>query len=58
MATSSLKKSFVINSKNEADAFARLLADSEKNPPLPIKDVKVKTLSKSDIRKFIDAYRK
>ncbi|MBR4824314.1 MAG: hypothetical protein IKZ86_05915 [Spirochaetaceae bacterium] len=57
MATSSLKKSFVISSKKEADAFAKMLADSLKNPPPPIKEVNVKTLSKDEVRKFIDAHK-
>ena len=35
MATSSLEKSFVINTKKEADAFVKLFADSLKNPPSP-----------------------
>ena len=39
MATSSLKKSFVISSKKEADAFVKMFSDSLKNPPKPIKEV-------------------
>lgn len=55
MATSSLKKSFVINSKKEADAFVRLFADSLKNPPQPINEVCVSTISKEQMAKIIDA---
>lgn len=58
MATSSLKKSFVIDSKKEAEVFAKMLAESLKNPPQPIKEVNVRTLSKEDIRKLMDAYKK
>ncbi len=58
MATSSLKKSFVIDSKKEADAFAKMLVESEKNPPKPIKEVEYSILSKDEIRKFINAYKK
>ncbi len=58
MATSSLKKSFVISSKKEADAFVKMFADSLKNPPKPIKEVEYSVLSKNEVRKFIDAYKK
>ena len=53
MATSSLKKSFIIDSTKEADAFVQLFADSMKNPPKPIKDVNYSVLSKDEIRKIV-----
>ena len=55
MATSSLKKSFVIDSAKEADAFVQLFADSMKNPPKPIKDVNYSVLSKEEVRKIVVA---
>ncbi len=39
MATSSLKKSFVIDSKKEACAFVKLFVDSMQKPSEPIKGV-------------------
>lgn len=55
MATSSLKKSFIISSKKEADAFVKLFSDSLKNPPQPIKDVPVSTISKEQMARIINA---
>ena len=55
MATSSLKKSFVINSQKEADAFVKLFADSLKNPPQPIKEVSVSSISREQMAKIINA---
>ena len=53
MATSSLKKSFVISSKKEADAFVKMFADSLKNPPKPIKEVEYSILSKDELKKLV-----
>lgn len=53
MATSSLKKSFVISSKKEADSFVKMFADSMKNPPKPIKEVEFSIASKEEIRNLI-----
>jgi len=55
MATSSLKKSFVINTKKEADAFVKLFADSLKNPPKPIDEVEYSTISKEQMAQIINA---
>ncbi len=55
MATSSLKKSFVISSKNEADAFVKMFADSNKNPPKPIKKVGYSIVSKDELKKLVSA---
>lgn len=55
MATSSLKKSFVINTKKEADAFVKMFADSLKNPPKPIKEVEYSTISQEQMAKIINA---
>ena len=55
MATSSLKKSFIISSKKEADAFVKLFSDSLKNLPQPIKDVPVSTISKEQMARIINA---
>ena len=55
MATSSLKKSFVISSKKEAAAFVKLFANSLKNPPKPIKEVEFSTISKERMAKIINA---
>lgn len=55
MATSGLKKSFVISSKAEAAAFVKMFSDSLKNPPPPIKDVKVSTLSRAQMSRIINA---
>ncbi|MBQ9281498.1 MAG: hypothetical protein IJ207_04790 [Treponema sp.] len=55
MATSSLKKSFVINSKKEADAFVKMFADSLKNPPKPIKEVECGTISREQMTQIINA---
>lgn len=56
MATSSLKKSFVISSKKEASNFVKLFAEQEKNPPL--RDVNIKILSKDKLKELINASRK
>lgn len=58
MATSSLKKSFVISSKKEVDTFAKMFVESIKTPSNTLNDVHVKTLSKNDLRKLIDGSRK
>ena len=55
MATSSLKKSFVINSKKEADAFVKMFADSLKNPPKPIKEVECGTIPREQMTQIINA---
>jgi len=55
MATSSLKKSFVISSKKEADAFVKMFADSLKNPPKPIKEVECSTISREQMAQIINA---
>jgi hypothetical protein len=55
MATSSLKKSFIIRSKKEADAFVKLFADSLKNPPQTIKEVGVSTISREQMARIINA---
>ena len=55
MATSSLKKSFTISSKKEADAFAKMLEDSLKNPPEPLPEVKVREFSHSELSEIINA---
>ena len=58
MATSSLKKSFVISSKKEASAFVKLFTDSLKNPPQPIKKVNYSIASDAEIKKILDNYAK
>ena len=55
MATSSLKKSFVINSKKEADAFVKLFVNSMKNPPESIKKVNISSLSREQMIQIINA---
>lgn len=55
MATSSLKKSFVINTKKEADTFVKLFADSLKNPPKPIDEVEYSAISKEQMAQIINA---
>ena len=55
MATSSLRKSFVINSKKEANAFVKLFDDSMKNPPEPIREVNVSSISREQITQVINA---
>ena len=55
MATSSLKKSFVINSKKEADAFVKLFANSMKNPLEPIKEVNVSSIPCEQMAQIINA---
>ncbi|MBO7639339.1 MAG: hypothetical protein J6S91_10230 [Treponema sp.] len=57
MATSSLKKSFVINTKKEADAFVKLFADSLKNPPKSLDEVEYSTISKEQMAQIINARR-
>lgn len=56
MATSSLKKSFVISSKKEASNFVKLFTEQEKNPPL--RDVNIEILSKEKLKELINASRK
>ncbi len=53
MATSSLKKSFIISSEKEASAFVKLFADSLKNPPEPIKEVDYSILSKDELKELV-----
>lgn len=53
MATSSLKKSFAINSKKEADAFVKMFADSPDKTQKPLEDVNFSILSKDEIKKII-----
>lgn len=55
MATSSLKKSFVISSKKEADAFVKMFSDSLKNPPKPLNEVECSTISREQMTKIINA---
>ena len=55
MATSSLKKSFVINSKKEADTFVKLFVNSMKNPPEAIKKVNVSSISYEQMTPIINA---
>lgn len=56
MATSSLKKSFVISSKKEASSFVKLFTEQEKTPPL--RNVNIEILSKEKLKKLINASRK
>ena len=53
MATSSLKKSFVISTEKEASAFVKLFADSLKNPPEPLKEVDYSILSKDELKELV-----
>lgn len=55
MATSSLKKTFTISSKKETDAFAKMLSDSVKNPPVQIPEVKLNSFSKKELVEIINA---
>ena len=55
MATSSLKKSFAINSKKEASAFVKVFVDSIKNPPKPIKKVDISSFSPEQMTQVINA---
>ena len=55
MATSSLKKSFVINSKKESDAFVKLFVNSTKNPHSAIKKVNVSSISHEQMTQIINA---
>jgi len=55
MATSSLKKSFVIDSKKEANTFVKLFMDSMKNSPKPISHVNVSSISHEQMSRIIDA---
>ena len=54
MATSSLKTSFVINSKKEVLAFVKLFVDSMKNPPEPIKKMNVSPISREQMTQIIN----
>ena len=58
MATSSLKKSFVINSKKEADAFVQMFDNAMKHPLPPIKEVDYSMMSKDEIKELIASYAK
>ncbi len=51
MATSSLKKSFVISSKKEADAFAKLFTQE----PQPLREIEFSIVSKEEMAKIIHA---
>ena len=55
MATSSLKKSFVIDSKKEVDAFVKLFMNSVKNPPEPVNRVNVSSISNEQMARIINA---
>ena len=56
MATSSLYKTFYIDSKKEANAFVKMLVDSVKNPPKPRREVKVNDGVDKSMLNFIDEY--
>ena len=56
MATSSLTKSFVIDSKKEASNFVKLISEYDKAEPL--KDVSVTILSPDRLKEIINATRK
>lgn len=56
MATSSLYKTFYIDSKKEANAFVKMLVDSVKNPPKPRREVKVnENFSDEEWNSFVTA---
>lgn len=55
MATSSLKKTFTISSSKESDAFAKMLSDSAKNPPVQIPEVRINSFSKKELVEIISA---
>ena len=55
MATSSLKKSFVIDSKKEVDAFVKLFMNSVKNPPKLVNRVNVSSISNEQMARIINA---
>lgn len=54
MATSSLKKSFVIDSKKEVNAFVKLFINSIKNPPKPVNRVNVSSISNEQMARIIN----
>ena len=54
MATSSLSKSFVISTKEEADTLAKMFEDSMKNPR-PIEDIGPVTVSNERLKEIINA---
>ena len=53
MATSSLSKTFYLNSKKEAKNFVSLLADSITSPSEINHSIKVNTISKERMSKII-----
>ena len=53
MATSSLSKTFYLNSKKEAKSFVSLLADSITSPSEINHSIKVNTISKERMSKII-----
>ena len=56
MATSSLSKSFVINSKSEASNLVKMFEESEKNPVNLTNNVVVNdSFSKEQLEKIINA---
>ena len=55
MATSSLKKLFVIDSKKEVNAFVKLFMNSVKNPPKPVNTVNVSSISNEQMARIINA---
>ena len=55
MATSSLKKLFVIDSKKEVNAFVKLFMNSVKNPPKPLNTVNVSSISNEQMARIINA---
>ena len=57
MATSSLKKSFIISSKTEASALVKMFTESVKNPKPP-KPVNVIFATPEQLKEIINASRK
>jgi len=57
MATSSLKKSFVISSKTEASKLVKMFTDSLSNPVVP-KHVEVSAASPELLKEIINGDRK
>ena len=55
MATSSLKKLFVIDSKKEVNAFVKLFMNSIKIPPKPVNTVNVSSISNEQMARIINA---
>lgn len=54
MATSSLYKTFYIDSKKEANTFVKMLVDSVKKPLKARQNIETGTLSNSEWNKLID----